>query len=396
MTADTLTSLDDTILSVWTGTPGAFTQIACNDNAGTGPTQVLQSQVSFTATAGTTYYFMISSVLGDGGTAFHLRLTAATSATLTSIAVTPVNPSIGRADPTVHGDRDYSDNSTQNLTGSVTWTSGTPAVATISATGWLRRKLGTSKIRATSGAVNGSTTLTVTAATLVSIAVTPANPSIAKGRRSSSRRRAPTATTAPEPHGQVTWASATPAVATISAAGLATAVTGGTSQIKATAARGGLDDADGDGGDAGVDRGDAGESVDRQGSDAAVHGDGNLQRQQHAEPDGHGDVGSANAGGGDDQQRAGLATAVKVGTIEDHGDVRRRDGLDDVDGDGGDAGVDRGDAGESVDRQGATQQFTATGTYTDNSTQNLTAVGDVGSANAGGGDDHARRAWRRV
>ena len=94
MTADTLTSLDDTILSVWTGTPGAFTQVACNDNAGTGPTLVLQSQVSFTATGGTTYYFMISSVLGDGGTAFHLRLTAATSATLTSIAVTPANPSV--------------------------------------------------------------------------------------------------------------------------------------------------------------------------------------------------------------------------------------------------------------------------------------------------------------
>ena len=45
-----------------------------------------------------------------------------------------------------------------------------------------------------------------------------------------------------------------------------------------------------------------------------------------------------------------------------------------VDGDGGDAAVDRGDAGES-DRspKGATQQFTATGTFSDNTTQNLTS-----------------------
>ena len=91
VTADTLTSLDDTILSVWTGTPGAFTQVACNDNAGTGPTQVLQSQVSFTATASTTYYFMISSVLGDGGTAFHLNLTSLGPAASVAVAPNPVS-----------------------------------------------------------------------------------------------------------------------------------------------------------------------------------------------------------------------------------------------------------------------------------------------------------------
>ena len=38
----------------------------------------------------------------------------------------------------------------------------------------------------------------------------------------------------------------------------------------------GFDRADGDAGDAGVDRGDAGESIDREGDDAAVHGDGDI------------------------------------------------------------------------------------------------------------------------
>ena len=43
------------------------------------------------------------------------------------------------------------------------------------------RGVGKSTISATLGAVQGSTVLTATAATLLSIAVTPANPSIAVG-----------------------------------------------------------------------------------------------------------------------------------------------------------------------------------------------------------------------
>ena len=76
----------------------------------------------------------------------------------------------------------FSDSTTQNLTSQVTWASATPrwrrspraGLATGVATG-------TSTITATSGSISGSTVLTVTAATLQSIAVTPANPSIAKG-----------------------------------------------------------------------------------------------------------------------------------------------------------------------------------------------------------------------
>jgi photosystem II stability/assembly factor-like uncharacterized protein len=63
--AATFGSVYDTILSVVTGSPGAFTVVACNDDLpfqSGGP-----SQVSFTATAGTTYSFMISAWAGDGG-----------------------------------------------------------------------------------------------------------------------------------------------------------------------------------------------------------------------------------------------------------------------------------------------------------------------------------------
>jgi hypothetical protein len=56
----------DTTLSVYTGTPGALTQLVCNDDFGS-----LQSQVAFQAVAGTTYYIMVGSYgSGPGGSLF--------------------------------------------------------------------------------------------------------------------------------------------------------------------------------------------------------------------------------------------------------------------------------------------------------------------------------------
>lgn len=61
--AHTFGSNYDTTLSVYTGSPGSLTQLACNDDA-----QGLQSQVIFTATAGVTYYFMVGAFgSGPGG-----------------------------------------------------------------------------------------------------------------------------------------------------------------------------------------------------------------------------------------------------------------------------------------------------------------------------------------
>jgi len=80
----------------------------------------------------------------------------------------------------------YGDGSTQDLTAAVTWSSSTPAAATVSnAAGTAGLALGVaqgqSTITATSGEVSGSGQLTVTPAQLASIAVTPANPTIMAG-----------------------------------------------------------------------------------------------------------------------------------------------------------------------------------------------------------------------
>jgi trimeric autotransporter adhesin len=84
--------------------------------------------------------------------------------TLASIAVTPANPSIPRgATQQFMAIGTFTDDSTQNLTGSVSWSSSNTAQATISSTGLATAvAAGTTTIRATSGVVVGSTTLTVT------------------------------------------------------------------------------------------------------------------------------------------------------------------------------------------------------------------------------------------
>jgi len=57
---DTIGSSYDSVLSIWTGTAGSFSSVACNDDITSGI--VLQSQIqNLAVTAGTTYYIMVSS-----------------------------------------------------------------------------------------------------------------------------------------------------------------------------------------------------------------------------------------------------------------------------------------------------------------------------------------------
>ena len=119
-----------------------------------------------------------------------LTCTAPTVPTLSSITVTPVNPtqydglSVGF---TATGT--YSDGSKQNITSSVTWASGTPAVGTVGPLTATESgnclTTGSTVITATdpTTGVNGTTTLTCVAVpvTLNSIAVTPANTTIYTG-----------------------------------------------------------------------------------------------------------------------------------------------------------------------------------------------------------------------
>jgi len=167
--------------------------------------------------------------------------------TLASVAVTPVNPSIAKnTSLQFSATGTYSDGSTRDITTQVTWASTGQAVATISnaaGTQGLATGVGpgSTAITAALASQTGSTTLTVTDATLASIAVTPTNPSIAKG---TTIQFAATGTysdgTTQDLTTQVTWASTGQAVATISNAagtqGLATGVGAGSTAITAAMA----------------------------------------------------------------------------------------------------------------------------------------------------------------
>jgi hypothetical protein len=155
-----------------------------------------------------------------------------------------VNPSIARGtNQQFTATGTYSDNSTQNLTDIVAWYSSTTAVATISNAAGSKGlatsvATGATTITASSGTVSGTTTLTVTPATLVSISVTPANPSIARGTSrqfTATGRYADNSTQ--DLTASATWSSSNAAVATVSNAagskGSAAALTAGTATISA-------------------------------------------------------------------------------------------------------------------------------------------------------------------
>jgi hypothetical protein len=157
---------------------------------------------------------------------------------LVSIAVTPNSPSVPKGlTQQFKATGTFSDASTADLTNSVSWTSGTPTIATVNATSGLAQTIavGPAIITATSGSVSGSDTLNVTAAILESFLIAPnpafsgiglTNQLVATGTYSD-------ATTA-----NVTtiamWASSTPSVATVGpTTGLTTGVSLGSTTISA-------------------------------------------------------------------------------------------------------------------------------------------------------------------
>ncbi len=100
---------------------------------------------------------------------------------LQTITVTPATPGIlvgGTQQMTATGI--YDDGSRKNITGTSSWNSTDPTVASVTASGGLVTGLttGTSTIQATNGIVSGSTSVTVSLTGITSIAVTPSSQSV--------------------------------------------------------------------------------------------------------------------------------------------------------------------------------------------------------------------------
>jgi hypothetical protein len=104
-----------------------------------------------------------------------------TPAVITSITVTPVNPSLvlGTTQQFI-AMATLSSGTTQDVSSSVTWNSSNTGVATISNTSGTKGlatavNVGSTTVTAASGGISGATKLTVTAAALDSITITPVN-----------------------------------------------------------------------------------------------------------------------------------------------------------------------------------------------------------------------------
>jgi uncharacterized protein YjdB len=178
-----------------------------------------------------------SAISGTSGAVTGSASLTVTAVTLKTLTVTPANPTLAKnATQQFMATGTFNDGSTQNLSSSVAWSSTTPAVATISSNGLVTAAgVGTSTIQAVSGSVSGSTILTVTGPTLSSIALTPANPSVAKGLTDQFTATGTYSDNSTQNiTSSVTWVSLTPGVATISSGGLAKGVGAGSSTIQAT------------------------------------------------------------------------------------------------------------------------------------------------------------------
>jgi hypothetical protein len=186
------------------------------------------------------FFWLFLLVAGLGGCGAG-DVTVTPTKTLTAISVTPVNSAIAKnTSQQFTATGIYSDNTTQDLTASVTWISSDTNTAAIDEPGIvIGKNIGSSVIKASYGGLSDDAVISVTDAILVSITVTPMNPSIAKGTK---QQFTATGTYSDNTTQNLTttasWSSSSTGVATISNAsgsnGLAASVAAGTTTITAT------------------------------------------------------------------------------------------------------------------------------------------------------------------
>ncbi len=181
--------------------------------------------------------FVFSGFIACGGGGGSSSPTPSPTVTLTSLSVSPSNPSVTQgATQQFTATGTYSDGHSATLT-TASWSSSATNIATINGSGLASAvAAGATTITATSGNISGSTTLTVTppAATLTSIAVTPATPSIKVGATEQFTATGTYSDGSQKTLTSVAWSSSATNIATISSSGLASAVSAGMTTITAT------------------------------------------------------------------------------------------------------------------------------------------------------------------
>jgi hypothetical protein len=227
------TSTVVTNTATWTTSDGAIASITSGGARGGGrglATGLAKGTVTVTTT--------------DAGLTDSVQLTV-TAPTPTSLVVTPATPSIlvNTTQPFT-ATLVYSDNTSVVVTGSAEWTSSDPAVATVSTTGGrgggagiaTSYATGTSTITATYSGLSGTAVLTVTDPPLSYVQVTTTTPNIpVQGVAQFAATAVFTDNSTRNVTGQSVWTSSTTTVAVVgNNTGRATGMAAGTSTITAT------------------------------------------------------------------------------------------------------------------------------------------------------------------
>ena len=224
---------------------GDTLQLTAQGNYSDGTTADISSQVTWSSSDSTV------AVLGASGLLTSYKsgsvIATATSGTVAGTLVVTVNGlksiTVGAPNASIASGATeqltatavYSDNSTKLITSQAAWQSSDPTVAAVSASGLLTAlKSGNVTVTATWNSISGTVGVSVTAGALSSITVTPAAFSIASGQ---SKKLSALGTyadgTSLDVTSQATWSSSTSA-ASVDSTGLVTGSSAGTSTITAT------------------------------------------------------------------------------------------------------------------------------------------------------------------
>ncbi|MGF1469932.1 MAG: Ig-like domain-containing protein [Sandaracinaceae bacterium] len=225
--------------AVWTGAVGEDQRFLAQAIFSDGTSQDVTGAATWTSSAPTVA--QVSNRLGSRGLVEALAAGSAeiratyqgvigsadvtvTSATVDSVQVTPFLPTLAAGTPLqFQAVAIFSDGTSRNVTREATWTSSDTAVAQVSNAAGPSRGVatavaaGTTTVRAQYLGVSGSTTLTVTAATIDRIQVTPLAPRLPAGFGVGLRATAIfTDGSTRDVTGLATWTSSAPAVASVS------------------------------------------------------------------------------------------------------------------------------------------------------------------------------------
>ena len=166
------------------------------------------------------------------------------SNTITALQIAPLNATVQPGVTQQYtATATYANNTTADVTSQVTWSTTLASVATISSGGLLTAgALGTATVKAQSGSVIASTSVTVTQKQVTSISIAPLTQTLSLSIGPTTVQYTATATYKDGSTADITaiatWTSVPSSVASISSTGLATAATVGTATV--TASSGGI------------------------------------------------------------------------------------------------------------------------------------------------------------